>query len=166
MSFKVGEFVVHPAHGVGKIVRLEEKQFSAAPAQMYYVVVTPKSTIWVPLAMQNAIGLRGITAKNELARYRTLLKGPAGSLKPDRHQRQLELSDRLKKGSFSAICEVVRDLTAHSWRKALGESDTVVLRRARDYLCQEWAAASGLSISEASQEIESLLLEGRKTVAS
>jgi hypothetical protein len=38
-----------------------------------------------------------------------------------------------------------------------------LLRSAHDVLCSEWAVAEGLSVLEASQQVESLLLEGRKT---
>jgi hypothetical protein len=55
----------------------------------------------------------------------------------------------------------VRDLTALGWRKALSESDSALLRKTRGELCTEWAAAGGLSMAEATHEIETLLLDGR-----
>ena len=165
MSFKVGEYVVHAAHGVGQIRGLEEKQFPGSALQWYYVVATPKSTVWAPVTLPSAAGLRALTPKSELKRYRAILKSAPTTLKAERHQRQMELNERLKDGSFAALCEVVRDLTAISWRKALGESDNLILRRARESLSYEWSVASGLSLAEASQEIEALLLEGRKAAA-
>jgi len=58
---------------------------------------------------------------------------------------------------------VVRDLTAHSWHKALNESSGPMLRSARHALCAEWAVVEGLSLDEATREVEGLLLEARKT---
>ena len=162
MPFQIGDFVFHPAHGVGRIVRLEERRFDREQARLYYEVLTQKSTIWVPVETYEAVGLRQLTARPDLARYRNVLRSRPAPLEKDTYKRRRELADRLKQGSFQAVCEVVRDLTARSWRKPLNEADSASLRRAREYLCQEWAAAAGVSIAEATQEVEDLLREARQ----
>lgn len=161
MPFKVGDHVAHPEHGLGRIVRLSQQQFPGSPAQTYYEVVTAKSTLWVPQEAAAAC-LRPVITGDELPHYRSVLLSPPGALDPDRRQRQLDVAQRLKEGSFRALCEVVRDLTAHSWRKALNEGDSLALRKARESLCQEWAAAAAISVSEAGREIEALCAEGRQ----
>ena len=55
MPFQIGDFVFHPAHGVGRIVRLEERRFVREQARLYYEVLTPKSTIWVPVETYEAV---------------------------------------------------------------------------------------------------------------
>lgn len=161
MSFKVGDRVVHPTYGVGSIVRLETKQLGEQAAHVYYEIATPKSTIWVPVDA-HPTGLRPITAKSNLVRYRRLLKSRPEPLNHNHQERHLELSERLKQGSFQAKCEIVRDLTAQSWHKRLSEADATLLRLAREGLCQEWAAVEGVSVFEASQEIEGLLGEAKQ----
>ncbi len=161
MLLKVGDRVAHPEHGLGQIVRLEPQQFPGSPPQLYYEVVTAKSTLWVSEAMAAAC-LRPVITGDELPAYRSLLLSRPGLLDQDRRQRQIEVAQRLKQGSFRALCEVVRDLTAQSWRKALNEGDSLLLRKARESLCQEWAAAAEISVSEASREIEALFAEGRQ----
>jgi RNA polymerase-interacting CarD/CdnL/TRCF family regulator len=161
MPFKVGDRVAHPEHGLGQIVRLAQQQFPGSPAQLYYEVVTAKSTLWISQETA-ATCLRPVITGDELPHYRSVLLSPPGMLDPDRRQRQLEVAQRLKEGSFRALCEVVRDLTAQSWRKALNEGDSLSLRKARESLCQEWAAAAAISVSEASREIEALCAEGRQ----
>ncbi|MGH2521776.1 MAG: CarD family transcriptional regulator [Anaerolineales bacterium] len=162
MEFKIGDLIVHPAHGVGHIVRLEQKQFFGDEERLYYEVATQKSTVWVPVEASEASGIRQLTPKPDLARYRRLLKSRPDPLNQDNRQRQLEISSRLKQGSFQILCEVVRDLTAHGWRKPLSESNAASLRRARESLYEEWAAAEGVSIAEATQEVEALLNEAKQ----
>lgn len=165
MQFKVGDSVVHTAHGLGRVVRLDEKRLSGQEARLYYEVTTQKGTVWVPVETREAVRaarLRPLTAKPELARYRSLLKSRPTSLDRDYRKRHVELADRLKQGSFQVVCEVVRDLTARGWQKPLSEGDATWLRKAREGLCQEWAAAEGVSISEAAQEVEALLREARQ----
>jgi RNA polymerase-interacting CarD/CdnL/TRCF family regulator len=72
------------------------------------------------------------------------------------------LVERVKDGSFLAWCEAVRDLTALGWSKALNESDSAMLRKTRRDVCTEWATADGVSITEATNEVETALLDGRK----
>jgi CarD family transcriptional regulator len=161
MQFKIGDFVVHPVYGVGHIIKIEEKQFSEQEARLYYKVTLSKRTVWVPVEAQGTLGLRLVTAKSELDRYRTLLKSRPVPLDKNHHRRHLELVSRLKQGSFQGVCEVVRDLTAWGWRKPLGPTDTATLQKTRESLYQEWATAAGVSISEATKEVESLLLATR-----
>jgi CarD family transcriptional regulator len=160
MSFSVGDWVVHPLHGVGQVIGLERKQFAQA-AQLYYEIAIAQGTLWVQVDAPPA-GLRGLTTKSDLPRYRTVLLSLPTPLNKDYHQRRDELRERLKSGTFQVKCEVVRDLTAHGWLKRLSEVDAALLRNARDGLCQEWAGAEAVTVAEATQEVEALLHQARQ----
>jgi CarD family transcriptional regulator len=162
MQFEIGDVVVHPVYGVGHITTIEEKQFSKIEACLYYQIVFPKSNTWLPVEPQEASGLRPITTKSELDRYRNLLKSPPIPLEKNHHRRHHALLRRLREGSFQVLCEVVRDLTAWGWRKPLGSADMTILQKIRQSLCQEWATAAGVSTTEATREIDTLLQATRE----
>ena len=162
MQFKVGDFVVHPVYGVGHIVQIEEKQFSKSGVRFYYEIALPRSTIWIPVDVDQTVGLRLVTAKSDLEHYRNLLKSPPTPLDKDLPQRHLALAKRLKQSSFPEMCEVVRDLTASNWQRPLASVDKATLRKARERLSQEWAAAADISITEATKEINALLRASRQ----
>jgi CarD family transcriptional regulator len=162
MQFQVGDYVVHPAYGVGQVDRIEERKFSGTERRLYYEVNIQNGTVWVPVETQNDSRLRPVTAKKDLARYRSLLKKIPSEMEPDHRKRHTELAERMKAGSFEVMCEIVRDLTARSWRQSLNEADLASLRKARESLCQEWSVAKGISLSDADHEIEALLLEARQ----
>ncbi len=164
MQFKVGDFVVHLAHGPGRIVNLEKKHLLGAEARLYYEVATQKSSVWVLAENSAADTLRALIPKSDLDLYERILKHKPGALSKEYRLRQVELNERLKQGSFQSVCEVVRDLTAHGWRKPLSDSDAALLRRIHDNLCQEWATAAGITVSEATHQINTLLLEARHAV--
>jgi len=157
IQFKVGDFVVHPVYGLGHLVKIEEKQFSAMRARLYYQITLPSSTVWIPVEAQATIGLRLVTARSDLDQYRDLLKSRPVPLHKDHKRRHLELVGRLNQGSFQVVCEVVRDLTAWGWRKSLNRTDAVTLKKTQESLYQEWATAAGVSIAEATTEVNSLL---------
>ena len=162
MAIEVNDWAVHPHHGVGRVVKLESRQFGPGPKRLYYQIAIDTGTVWVPVDGPPG-GLRELTARDDLARYRDLLRSRPTPLVRDHRQRLIALAERLKDSSFQARCEVVRDLTAHSWERPLNESIGTLLRSARQGLCAEWAAVEGLSLVEATLEIETLLLEGRTT---
>lgn len=166
MDFQVGDAVIHPVHGVGHIVGIAEKRFVEDQSRLYYEITTEKSTVWLPIESSDAIGLRRVVAKRELARYRSTLKSRASRLNDDHGKRQLEIASRRKAGSLKILCEVVRDLTARGSRKRLTQLDNDTLRKARAELEQEWSAAAGISVADAGAEIDALLNGngGRKSV--
>lgn len=162
MRFQIDDRLVHAQQGVGRVVKLEMKQFGEGTTQEYYEIAITTGTIWVPVEGSSS-GLRKITAKGDLDRYRVLLRGRPTPLAPDHKDRFQILAERLKESSFQVICEVVRDLIAFSWDKPLNESSSTLLRRNHQLLCAEWAAAEGQSLSKATHEVDTLLLEGKKT---
>jgi CarD family transcriptional regulator len=161
MEFKIDELVVHPQHGVGRIVKLETRQFGSGSSHLYYEISIPDGTFWVQVE-GSSCGLRKITTKGELSKYRDLLRSRPDPLHEHHRQRQIEIFERLRQGTFQARCEVVRDLSALGWQKPLGEGNATLLRHAYQALYEEWAMADGVSLSEATREVESLLKEGKK----
>ena len=160
MSFKVGDRVIHPRHGLGKVTNLAVKQFVEGEKRPFYEISFPGSTLWVPLNLSST-GIRKLTVKSEVAICRRLLQAPAKPLNIDPRLRQADLRNHLKIGTLAAHCEVVRDLTADSWKKPLSASMAAFLKAAMEVLCQEWAAVEEINPSDATLEIESLLETGR-----
>ncbi len=161
MEFQTGDDAVHPSHGVGHIVRREERQLGGSQIQPYYVLAVGSTTVWVPVNTDGSTVLRTVTVKQDLEQYRSILKGRPLGLERDHLKRHAEIKDRLKHGSFQSLCEVVRDLTALGWQRPISERDASVLQRVRDNLQREWAIAANLSLPEAGLEVDALLRVGR-----
>jgi RNA polymerase-interacting CarD/CdnL/TRCF family regulator len=162
MQFKIGDRVMHASQGNGQILAIEEKQFSGNQAQLFYAVAIDKGTVWVPVEVGNSSRLRLMVSDSALENCRVLLKGRPGQLNANYRQRSMDLAKRVQQGSFEIMCEVVRDLTAHSWPKPLSESDSSTLHKARDAVCFEWANAAGVSLVDALHEVTGLLKEGQQ----
>ncbi|MBI4632164.1 MAG: hypothetical protein HZC38_11420 [Chloroflexi bacterium] len=162
MQFKVGDYVVHFSYGPGQIVNLEKKQLFGGEARLYYEIMTPKNAVWVPVEPGAKSTLRSVTSKSDLSTYRQILKSKPTTLSKEHRVRHLELTDRLKNGSFQILCEVVRDLTAHGWSKPLSDVDAALLRRVYDNVCQEWSITANITIVEANKYIGALLSEAKQ----
>jgi len=165
MEIKHGDYVVHPTFGIGCVESIEDREIGEEGRRTFYRIGFVKMTVWVPVQHSKDGRLRPVTPLKDLGHYSALLKGSPGALDNDFRQRQIELENRLKPGTFQALCEVVRDLSARSWRKSLSSFDAAILKRTRGFLIQEWAATSGKSLEQANIEVESYLAEGKQKLA-
>jgi CarD family transcriptional regulator len=155
--FEIGDQVVHPQHGVGHIVQLEDREFERGIPRRYYEIHIPGgSTVWVPVDLQNS-GLRRLASKSELTHCRDILKAQPLPLTDDGRVRQSVLVAHLKQGTIVAQCEVVRDLSAFVAHKPAYGTITSFLEAMLRVLCQEWAIVEGITTSEAMSEISTLL---------
>jgi CarD family transcriptional regulator len=155
--FELGDRVVHPQHGVGQIVKLEDREFERGEARRYYEISIPGgSTVWVPVDLSNS-GLRRLASKSDLVHCREILKAHPSPLVDDGRLRQSVLVAHLKQGTIAAQCEVVRDLSAFVAHKPAYGTITGFLEAMLRVLCQEWAIVEEVSMSEAMSEISSLL---------
>jgi len=164
ISLKAGDRVVHPQYGVGHVVKLAEREFEPGVTRQYYEISIPGSTLWVPLG-QPTFGLRKLSVKSEIARCRKILGSQPEPLSEDARLRQPELAARLKQGSVTVHCQVVRDLYGFGAHKPLSGTIASFLRVTQDVLCQEWAMVEGITLSEAAVEIGSLLEKSRLTMS-
>jgi CarD family transcriptional regulator, regulator of rRNA transcription len=155
--FEIGDKVVHPQHGVGQIVKLEDREFERGDIRRYYEIHIPGgSTVWVPIDPSNS-GLRRLARKSELAHCREILQARPLPLTEDGRVRQSALVAHLKQGTLAAQCEVVRDLSAFVAHKPAYGTNTAFLETMLRVLCQEWAMVQETTMSEAMAEINSLL---------
>ncbi len=144
-------------HGVGIVKTLSKQRFTGEETRQYYEVANPRITVWVPVDEQGQTVLREVASKDTLKTCRRLLKSPPVPLGKDSRIRKNEIARRLESKLLPALCRIVRDLTADSRRKPLSVAESEVLRRTFRSLCDEWAAAEGVTTKTALGEIESLL---------
>src|SRR5215211_5837159 len=163
VKLEVGDRVVHPQYGVGQVVKLDEREFEPGVMRRYYEVSIPGSTLRVPLDLPT-FGLRKLTVRSEIDRCRKILASPPLPLTEDSRLRQSELAARLKRGTISVHCEVVRDLSGYGAHKPLSGTIAAFLRVTQEVLSQEWAAVEGITVSEAVFEIGALLEKSKQTV--
>jgi CarD family transcriptional regulator len=164
MMFEVGDRVVHPQHGVGQVVKLEDKEFETGVIRRYYELSMPGgSTVWAPVDLAT-VGLRKPAGRSEIARCRKILVSRPAPLVDEARTRQANLLARLRQGTISTFCEVVRDLYAYGEHKSLYGTIAGFYRVTKDVLCQEWAAVEGMTHVEAVQEIDALLEKGRESI--
>ena len=118
--YAVGQEIVYPLQGVGRIERLEEREFQDKPT-LYYVVYLDVSdmTIMIPVDKADELGVRAIVSKRKAERALRLIAEDFDPIPTDwklRYQMNLDL---LKRGAVNDIASVVRSLFYRSKIKEL-----------------------------------------------
>jgi len=161
LRFSVGEMIVHPTYGIGKVVGIENMQYQGTESHPFYKISLENGVIWVQVDDAGEARLRPLTPAGELDSYRQVLTSTPTPLSDDRYKRYSECNARLKSPSFRVWCELVRDLTAHGAIKRLNEYDSSTLRKVSDIVAREWALSSGIPFVDAVKEIKTILLESQ-----
>jgi RNA polymerase-interacting CarD/CdnL/TRCF family regulator len=158
MNYQIGDQVVHWNYGPGTIIGIDEKVLGNK-ASKYYVVEVERMTLWVPVGEAGEKSIRPPTSSAEFKKLLKLLHGPCKQLPDQQSQRQNELSERMKKRTLAEICCIIRDLVARSRKQRLNRNDAETLRRAEEFLLNEWELALRMPRETAQQEMNSLLQE-------
>jgi CarD family transcriptional regulator len=158
MQFSVGDKVVHPHHGPGRVVSVERRELMDGPKR-YYVIEIPGQglTVYIPAGKADGAGVRLAMSQSRLPRLLSMLRARPRLLPEDYKERQEQISAQLKTGRVMQLARVVRDLTWHRKIAHLTKTDTDYLKQGRELLAAEMALVSGDAISDASKLIEATM---------
>ena len=111
LVFKIGELVVYPAHGVGKIILIEEQEIAGAKLELYIVdFEKEKLRLKVPTGRAEQKGMRRLSDKTQIDGALKILKGRARIKRTMWSRRAQEYDAKINSGDIMAVAEVVRDL--------------------------------------------------------
>ena len=163
-AYFIGSKVVHPHHGAGTIVGIQEKSIGDTTHRYYVIRMqamdrTHAMELMVPVRRAAELGLRPVS---RLSRLRLSLAPcchppEEGEIIKDYRARQAAVTEQLKSGSTEKVTDAVRVLYYVNSRRRLGMVDSRLLDRGMNILASELALASSQEIEEARQEIEQLL---------
>jgi RNA polymerase-interacting CarD/CdnL/TRCF family regulator len=156
MDYQVGDKVIHSNYGLGEIIQLDEKTVHGEQTPCYVVRVRDL-TIWVPANELSDTRLRVPTSKKEFEKVFTIFQEIGVPLSEDRMERKTQLIDRMKDGTLTSICSVLRDLTLFGKIKKFNDSDTQYFKRAQNLLMDEWMLVFMVPLGHAQQELGKLL---------
>ena len=158
-AFGVGDLVVYPAHGVGRITGIEEQEVAGTKMELFVIdFEKDKMTLRVPTAKAESVGMRGLAGEDLVDQAYTVLKGRARVKKAMWSRRAQEYEQKLNSGDLIAIAEVVRDLHRNDEQREQSYSERQLYEQALERLTRELAAASGEGEEVAGQKIETTLM--------
>ena len=162
-AFKPQDHVVYPAHGVGRIVAIEEQTVAGFKLELFVVTFEKdKMTLRVPTAKAASVGMRRLADEPVLDKALETLTGRARVKKTMWSRRAQEYEAKINSGDLVAIAEVVRDLHRSEAQPEQSYSERQLYEAAVDRMMRELAAARRITDKEAMTAIEEQLAKAPK----
>jgi CarD family transcriptional regulator len=161
-GFKLGEFVVYPAHGVGQIFGIEEQEVAGFKLELF-VINFPKDklTLRVPTSKVSGVGMRKISDPDTARRSLEILTGRARVKRTMWSRRAQEYETKINSGDINAIAEVVRDLYRSEAQPEQSYSERQLYEAALDRMVREIAAVQKSNEIDALKTVEAQLQKGQ-----
>lgn len=157
-EFKVGDVAVYPAHGVGKVSSIEEREIAGSTQRFYILKILDSGmTIMVPTANVRNVGLREVINEGEVEAVYGILRERDISINEQTwNRRYREYMDKIKTGSVYEIAEVLRDLMLLRYEKELSFGERKMLDTARSLIIKELAIAEDEDEVDIAEEIDKI----------
>ena len=158
LEFRANEFVVYPAHGVGKIVTIEEQEIAGISMELFVISFEKdKMTLRVPTAKATSVGMRSLSSPDLVDEALKTLKGKAKVKRAMWSRRAQEYEQKINSGDLISIAEVVRDLHRAEDQPEQSYSERQLYEAALERLTREVAAVERLDELNAAQKVGSVL---------
>jgi len=160
-SFSIGDMVVYPAHGVGRIEAIQQRTINGAVLDFYILkLLNTQTIVMIPVCNVCAVGLRSVIHPNEIPRIYELFRSePAGFSRestPAWNKRYRDYAERIKSGAIEDIAIVFRDLHRLKAAKDLSFGERKLHDQAQSLLVMELSTARQAPETAILSEIEAL----------
>ena len=160
LSFKVNELIVYPAHGVGKVVQIEEQEIAGARLELYIIdFEKEKLRLKVPTNKSEQKGMRKLADKPLIEQAMKVLKGRARIKRTMWSRRAQEYEAKINSGDLVSIAEVTRDLFRADDQPEQSYSERQIFEAASSRLARELAAMEKTDEPAALKKILAILNE-------
>ncbi|MGH6941007.1 CarD family transcriptional regulator [Hypericibacter sp.] len=158
VTFRAGDHVVYPTHGVGKVLGIDSQEISGHSLQVITVhFEKDRMTLRVPVSKARNSGLRRLSSRKVMDTALQTLKGRSRVKRTMWSRRAQEYEAKINSGDPVSIAEVVRDLHRNADQPDQSYSERQIYQAALDRLVRELAAVEDIDEQSATQRLEQLL---------
>lgn len=158
MQLIVGQKVIHPTHGAGKIIDITEMDM-VDELKKYYVVefFNKRLTLHVPVQNVDDSSIRKVMSETKAEDVFEVLQGNPEPLPDEFKKRRRIIEDWLQSGLPVQIAQAARALAWRDKGAGLSSLESRLFSQAKDMLVTEVALATELDEQEARHNIEEVL---------
>ena len=165
LAFEVGQSVVYPAHGVGKITSVEKQTVAGMDLEVYVVSFDQdKMILRVPTNRAEASGMRALAGSKLVEDALKTLGGRARIKRTMWSRRAQEYEAKINSGDLISIAEVVRDLHRGEDQPEQSYSERQLYESALDRMARELAAVENIDKGDAMEKLAKSLAKKKKQV--
>ena len=158
LSFDVGDYVVYPKHGVGRVVELQSQEIAGAKLELYVLrFEKERMTLRVPTNKAEAVGMRKLSSNATMQEALATLKGKPRIKRTMWSRRAQEYEAKINSGDLVSIAEVVRDLFRAEDQPEQSYSERQIFEAATSRLARELGAMEATDEHGAQEKILDIL---------
>lgn len=158
-DFHPDEYVVYPAHGVGRILSIEEQEIAGLKLELFVISFEKdKMTLRVPVQKATEIGMRSLSSPDIVFKALETLRGKAKVKRAMWSRRAQEYEQKINSGDLLSIAEVVRDLHRTDDQREQSYSERQLYEAALERLTREVAAVNGVDEANAQKSVDEVLV--------
>jgi CarD family transcriptional regulator len=160
VNYKVGDKVVYPHHGAGKVLKKERKEvLGEAREYLTIKILHNDMTVMVPSDSCGRAGLRRVIGEDDVERVLSVLRDDISQMPKNWNRRFKHNRDKMKTGDVFELAEVVRTLAIRDFQKGLSTGEKQMFTRAKKILSSELMYALDMDEKEAEEYLDDLLEE-------
>ena len=160
LHFDVGDYVVYPKHGVGRVIELQKQEIAGMQLELYVLrFEKEKMTLRVPTNKAESVGMRKLSSDKTMREAMETLKGKPKVKRTMWSRRAQEYEAKINSGDLVSIAEVTRDLFRADDQPEQSYSERQIFEAASSRLARELAAMEETDEPSALQKILRILNE-------
>jgi CarD family transcriptional regulator len=157
-QYAIGDNVVYPHHGAGKVLKKEQKKVLGETREYLTIKILHNDmTVMVPCENATKAGLRRVIDDEAVAKVTAVLCDDVSSMPKNWNRRFKHNRDKIKTGDVYELAEVVRNLAIRESEKGLSTGEKQMYTRAKKILASELMYALEMDEGEAEQHLDSLI---------
>lgn len=160
IDFAVGDSVVYPHHGAGKVLKKELRtMFGEEREYLTLKILHNDMTVMVPCCNAGRAGLRRIIDEEAVKKVFAVLADDMSEMPKNWNRRFKHNRDKIKTGDIYELAEVVRNLALREFEKGLSTGEKQMFTRAKKILASELMYALDKDEEEAEEYLNQLLAD-------
>ena len=158
LIFDVGDYVVYPKHGVGRVIELQQSEIAGMALELYVLrFEKERMTLRVPTNKAESVGMRKLSSNKQMDEALETLKGKPRVKRTMWSRRAQEYEAKINSGDLVSIAEVVRDLFRAEDQPEQSYSERQIFEAATSRLARELAAMEQVDEPTAQEKILEIL---------
>jgi CarD family transcriptional regulator len=158
VEFEIGDNVVYPHHGAGKVVRKEQKDVLGERREYLTIKILHNDmTVMVPTENAALAGLRRVIDDETVKKVQAVLQDECSEMPKNWNRRFKHNRDKIKTGDIYELAEVVRNLAVREAEKGLSTGEKQMFTRAKRILASELMYALEMDEDEVEEHIHGLM---------
>lgn len=159
-KFNIGDAVVHPIRGAGRITGFKAFETQGTLKQYYEINLLKQTntSLMIPVGEADEIGMRRAVTGSEMETVWQVLEGEPEELPSNYRTRHKVINDRLQTGDVMQIAEAVRDA---GWRRqtedGLTQKGKELYKKGIRLLAAEIAVSQDTTLAKAKRQIKARL---------